>query len=238
MKVALVGYGKMGKEIEQILQDRNHEVVARIQKENSADIQDLNSRCDLAIEFSTPEAVFSNFKTLLEQNIPIVTGTTGWYEHFDELKEIVSRNKGSFFYATNFSLGVNLFFELNRKLASMMKNYPAYRVSMDETHHTQKLDAPSGTAISLAEGILQENPKLNTWELGKALDNQIQIDAHRIEGVPGTHEVHYRSTIDDIDIKHTAHSRKGFAMGAVLAAEFLQSKKGIYSMSDLLKSQE
>lgn len=235
MKVAIVGYGKMGKVIEGILEERGHQVSARIDRSNKDEISSLKGKCDVAIEFTQPSAAMQNFETLIEQGIPVVTGTTGWYDHFDALSEMIKANNGSFFYATNFSVGVNIFFAINKKLAQMMSAHSDYTVSMDETHHTQKLDAPSGTAITLAEGILEAYNELESWELDSESNTKLTIRAHRIEGVPGTHEIHYRSEIDDIDIKHTAHSRKGFAMGAVLAAEFLVGKTGIHSMQDLLK---
>ncbi len=234
MKVAIVGYGKMGKVIEGILQERGHEVSARIDQSNKESISSLKGKCDLAIEFTQPSAALKNFESLLEQGIPIVTGTTGWYDHFEALSEMIKAKNGSFFYATNFSVGVNIFFAINKKLAQMMSGHSEYKVSMDETHHTQKLDAPSGTAITLAEGILESYKDLDSWELDSDNNAKLNIRAHRIEGVPGTHEIHYRSAIDDIDIKHTAHSREGFALGAVLAAEYLIEKTGIYSMSDML----
>lgn len=238
MKVALIGYGKMGKAIEQILLERGHEVRAKIDSSNKDAIDRLDGTCDVAIEFSRPEAAMENFKKLIQQNIAVVTGTTGWYASFDTLKALVEEHRAAFFYASNFSLGVNLFFELNRKLARLMADYPEYKVSIEEIHHTQKLDAPSGTAITLAEGLLENYPALHSWALDSKTEGVLPIEAKRLPDVPGTHAIQYRSAIDTIEIKHTAHSRQGFALGAVLAAEFMKGKKGIYSMKDLLKTSE
>jgi 4-hydroxy-tetrahydrodipicolinate reductase len=236
MKIALVGYGKMGKVIEKIALERGHEITARINSKNLDEMLSLKGKCDVAIEFSRPESAMQNFRSLIDQKIPVVTGTTGWYENFDDLKREVESRNAAFFYATNFSVGVNLFFELNKRLASMMRQHPEYKVSIDETHHTQKLDAPSGTAITLAEAILDSYDNLDGWKLDGDSEEQLNIRAQRAEGVPGTHEIHYRSEIDDIEIKHTAHSRKGFALGSVLAAEFLKDKTGMHTMKDLLKN--
>ena len=236
MRIAIVGYGKMGKVIEEIAIERGHEISAKISSSNKEEIRNLHGKCDVAIEFTRPESAVQNFKDMIQQSVPVVTGTTGWYEHFDEIKNLVSEHNATFFYATNFSVGVNIFFELNKRLASIMSQHPEYKVSMDETHHTQKLDAPSGTAITLAEGIIEAYSKLKAWKLDQAGEDELAIRAHRIEGVPGTHEIHYSSEIDDIEIKHTAHSRKGFALGSVLAAEFVLDQKGMLSMSDLLRS--
>lgn len=231
MKVALIGYGKMGRAIEAILVERGHEIVARIGSEGNS-LEQLQ-QADVAIEFTRPESAFENLKTCFELNIPVVTGTTGWLDRYDEAVELCNQSKGALLYASNFSLGVNLFFEVNAKLAQMMKGHSSYEVSMEEIHHTQKKDAPSGTAITLAEQIIDELPAVNGWSL-TGEDSKINISAKRIDNIPGTHIVTYASAIDDIEIKHTAHNRKGFALGAVMAAEFLKDKSGIYKMKDVL----
>lgn len=231
MNIALVGYGKMGKAIEEILVERGHTIVAKLNRKPEA--EDLKNT-EVAIEFSHPEAAFENLKVLLENKIPTISGTTGWLNQLEEIKKINAENQCAFLYGSNFSLGVNLFFELNKHLAKLMAKYPAYKVEIEEIHHTQKLDAPSGTAISLAEQIM-ENSTLKNWELdGKSADENIPIYAKRIDHVPGTHTVSYHSEIDSIEITHTAHTRKGFALGAVLAAEWIHGKTGFFSMKDVL----
>jgi 4-hydroxy-tetrahydrodipicolinate reductase len=241
MKILLVGYGKMGKAIEQIATQKGHEIVGRIDKDNASTISNFNAKnTDVAIEFTEPNSAFSNLKACLENEISVVSGTTGWYEKKDEMEKIRRENSGKLFTASNFSVGVNVFFKMNQFLANMMNNYTEYSVEMEEIHHTQKVDAPSGTAITLAEGILQHLSNKTEWSLkeeGKNVKNSaIPISAVREDKVPGTHEVVYKSEIDSIEIKHTAHSRQGFALGAVLAAEYLhkQQKAGIYGMDDLL----
>ena len=231
MKVAIVGYGKMGKTIEEILIQRGHQVVCKLTHTPKVeDIQDA----DVAIEFSNPEVAFDNLKILLENKIPTICGTTGWLDKLDQIKEINHQNASAFLYGSNFSLGVNLFFELNRHLAKLMKAYPEYTVEIEEIHHVQKLDKPSGTAISLANHILEESD-LKKWELDqKSAPNSLPIYSKRLDSVPGTHTVSYQSEIDEIEIKHTAHSRKGFALGAVLAAEWIRGKQGFFSMKDVL----
>lgn len=231
MNIALVGYGKMGKAIEEILVGRGHTIVAKLNRKPEA--EDLKNT-EVAIEFSHPEAAFENLKVLLENKIPTISGTTGWLNQLEEIKKINAENQCAFLYGSNFSLGVNLFFELNKHLAKLMAKYPAYKAEIEEIHHTQKLDAPSGTAISLAEQII-ENSTLKNWELdGKSADENLPIYAKRIDHVPGTHTVSYHSEIDSIEIKHTAHTRKGFALGAVLAAEWIHGKTGFFSMKDVL----
>jgi 4-hydroxy-tetrahydrodipicolinate reductase len=230
MKIALLGYGKMGKVIEKIALDRGHEIV--LKKTESNTFEGLE-KADVAIDFSIPNAAVCNIKQCFDTNIPVVCGTTGWLEHYPEMVSLCNAKNGSFIYSSNFSLGVNIFFELNTYLAKIMTNLEQYKVSMEEIHHTQKLDAPSGTAISLANGIL-ENSKYLNWTLENPTENQIKIDAQRIENVPGTHSVFYDSSVDQIEIKHTAHSREGFALGAVIAAEWLQNKKGVFTMKDVL----
>ena len=230
MKIALFGYGKMGKMIEEIAQQRNHTIVAKID-ENSKDID--FSAMDVAIDFSVPTSAFSNITSCLENGVPVISGTTGWLQHYDEAVDICNKNKGAFIYASNFSLGVNVFFELNEYLAKMMKTLKQYQVSMEEIHHTQKLDAPSGTAITLAEGILKHTD-YKGWKLDERDEDTIPITAKRIGTVPGTHTINYDSTVDSIEIKHTAHNREGFALGAVIAAEWIVGKEGVFSMKDVL----
>ena len=230
MKIALLGYGKMGKTIERLAKERGHEIVYTI-KDNIRDY-DL-SKADVAIDFSVPGAAFENITTCFEQQVPVISGTTGWLNKYDEAVAKCEENKGAFIYASNFSLGVNLFFELNKKLAEMMSSFPEYAVGIEEIHHTQKLDAPSGTAISLAEQII-EKTKRKGWSLNRAEDGEIPILAKRIENVPGTHVITYNSPVDTIKIEHIAHSRDGFALGAIVAAEWIQNKKGVFSMKDVL----
>lgn len=236
MNIAIIGYGKMGKEIEQIALERGHQVVLKITSSNVKEYNfDNLKKVDAAIEFTSPDFAVNNINICLSSNTPIVVGTTGWYDRFDEVKESVAENEGSLLYATNCSVGVNLFFRLNKYLAKVMDNHKEYDVKMEETHHTQKLDAPSGTAITLAEGIIANHEGKDVWVLGDSHSkNQLGVKAHRIENVPGTHVVNYSSEIDDIEIKHTAHNRKGFALGAVLAAEYISDKKGIFTMEDVL----
>lgn len=230
MKIGLFGYGKMGKMIERIAQERNHTIVAKI----DIDTTEIDfSKMDVAIDFSMPDAAFGNITGCFEHGIPVISGTTGWLENFDKAITLCEERKGAFIYASNFSLGVNIFFELNVHLAQMMKNLEQYNVSMEEIHHTQKLDAPSGTAITLAEGVL-ENTSYKAWKLEDAKENEIPITSKRIDAVPGTHTVTYQSQVDSIEIKHTAHNREGFALGAVIAAEWIVDKTGVFSMKDVL----
>ena len=230
MKIALLGYGKMGKEIEKIAQDRGHEIVLRKTEDN--DYTGLEN-ADVAIDFSIPDAAVENITACLNLNIPVISGTTGWLENYDTMVALCKEKNGAFLYGSNFSVGVNLFFELNSYLAKLMAKVKEYNVSMEEIHHTQKLDAPSGTAISLANGIIAETD-YNEWTLEEATDRQIAIDVKRIGEVPGTHSVYYRSSVDEIEIKHTAFSRQGFALGAVIASEWIVGKKGIFGMKDVL----
>lgn len=231
MKIALVGYGKMGKIIDEIATKRGHEVVARLNETPSA--ENLNNP-DVVIEFSQPEVAFNNIKTCLENNIPVVCGTTGWLHQKPEVEKIAEEKGSAFLYGSNFSLGVNLFFALNEQLANLMKNFDEYGIHLEEIHHTHKKDAPSGTAISIAEGIIKNNPKYNAWKLHETENDQIGIFAIREDEVPGTHSVYYRSEVDEIEIKHTAFNRNGFALGAVIAAEWIQGKKGNFTMKDVL----
>lgn len=230
MKIALLGYGKMGMVIERIAQERGHEIVLR--KTGSNDFSGLEN-ADAAIDFSVPAAAVSNISACLNSNIPVVSGTTGWLEEYHNMVALCEEKDGAFIYGSNFSLGVNIFFELNAHLAKMMATLKQYKVSIEEVHHTQKLDAPSGTAITLAKDIINYSD-YSGWAIGNPKEGDVFIDAKRIEGVPGTHTVTYDSDIDAIEIKHTAHSREGFALGAVVAAEWLAGKKGVYSMKDVL----
>ncbi|SDS21149.1 dihydrodipicolinate reductase [Polaribacter sp. KT25b] len=230
MKIALLGYGRMGKEIEKIAISRGHEIVIRKDVDDIIDI----TLADVAIDFSVPTSAFNNITNCLNNNVPVISGTTGWLDKYKEAVALCTEKKGAFIYASNYSLGVNIFFELNKQLAKMMKTVEGYNISMEEIHHTKKLDAPSGTAITLAEGIIENSSKIN-WELGeKASEENIPIVAKRIPDVPGTHTVWYESEVDTIEIKHTAHSRKGFALGAVIAAEWIANKTGVFSMKDVL----
>ncbi len=230
MNIALIGYGKMGKTIEKISVDRGHTIKLKI----SDDIENHNLEgVDIAIDFSIPNAAFKNITTCFKAGIPVISGTTGWLKKYNEAVEICKQNNAGFIYASNFSLGVNIFFELNKKLAEMMRPFQDYSVSMEEIHHTQKLDAPSGTAITLAEQII-ENSNKTGWKLEDAGEHEIPLTAKRIENVPGTHSISYESKVDTIKIEHVAHSREGFALGAVIAAEWLNGKNGIFSMKDVL----
>ena len=230
MKIALLGYGKMGKVIERIALERGHEIVLKKTEENSFDgLLDA----DVAIDFSVPTAAVQNISECLHHNIPIVSGTTGWLEHYDDMTSLCTSKNGAFIYGSNFSLGVNLFFELNAHLAKIMSRFNQYEVSMEEIHHTQKLDKPSGTAITLAQNIIKEK-KLSSWSIENPNENELFIDVKRIDSVPGTHSISYTSEVDTIEITHTAHNRDGFALGAVIASEWLINKKGIYTMKDVL----
>lgn len=231
MKIALLGYGKMGKTIEKIAVQRGHTIVAKLGRNDS--LQNITN-ADVVIEFTSPESVLHNLKHLIPSQIPIVCGTTGWNEHLSEITELVSKNDSSMVYASNFSLGVNIFFELNKKLAHMMSKFQEYDVSMEEIHHTEKKDSPSGTAITLFEGLSKPAGKQN-WHLGTdSKVDSIAINALREEDVKGTHSITYQNEIDSIEITHTAHTRDGFALGSVIAAEWIINKKGIYTMKDVL----
>lgn len=230
MKIALLGYGKMGKVIERIALERGHEIV--LKKDQDTPFDGLKN-ADVAIDFSVPDSAVANISECLNNGIPVISGTTGWLTNYPKMVQLCEEKNGSFIYGSNFSLGVNVFFELNEYLAKMMANLKQYNVSMEEIHHTQKLDAPSGTAITLAEGIIK-NTNYANWTLETPISNEIHIDAKRIENVPGTHSIFYDSEVDQIEIKHTAHSREGFALGAVIAAEWLTGKKGVFTMKDVL----
>ncbi|MDI5887274.1 4-hydroxy-tetrahydrodipicolinate reductase [Flavobacterium yafengii] len=230
MKIALLGYGKMGQVIEIIALERGHEIVLKKDENNTFDGL---SNADVAIDFSVPTAAVSNISSCFHANVPVISGTTGWLEHYDEMAALCTAKNGGFISSSNFSLGVNIFFELNEYLAKIMSKFDSYSVDMEEIHHTQKLDAPSGTAISLAKGVI-ENSSYTNWTLEKPETNQIHIEAKRIGTVPGTHTVTYNSVVDAIEIKHTAHNREGFALGAVIAAEWIVGKQGIFTMKDVL----
>ena len=231
MKIALLGYGKMGKVIEQIAQQRGHDIIIRV--DENTDSYDI-SQADVAIDFSAPSAVVANITNCIKNGVPVVSGTTGWLDSYDDMVALTKEHNGAFIYASNFSLGVNIFFELNKTLAKMMANLSQYNVSLEEIHHTQKLDAPSGTAITLAEGII-DNTNHDSWKLGEVDNsNDISIVSKRIDKVPGTHHINYESEVDGITISHMAHSRNGFALGAVIAAEWLIGKTGVFTMNDVL----
>lgn len=234
MKLALFGYGKMGKMIEKVALERGHSIVERIDVDRPP--QDF-SAMDAAIDFSTPESAFDNITSCFDNGVPVISGTTGWLDRYEEAVSHCKRNKGAFIYASNFSLGVNVFFQLNRYLAQMMGKLEQYEVSLEETHHVHKVDAPSGTAITIAEGIV-ENSRYKGWEKEEAPEGYIPIVSKRIGEVPGTHIVAYQSSVDSLEIKHTAHNREGFALGAVVAAEWLVGKQGIFGMADVLGLQK
>lgn len=235
MKIALVGYGKMGKTIEQIALSRGHEIVSIIDINNPEDFQsDAFKSADVAIEFTTPATAFNNYMKCFEDGVPVVSGTTGWLDRLDEVKQICEKEGKTFFYASNFSVGVNIFFALNKYLAKIMNNFPSYDVRMTEVHHIHKLDAPSGTAITLAEGVIENLDRKDRWTLETAeKPTDLPIHAIREGEVPGIHEIIYESEADTISIKHDAKSRAGFALGAVIAAEFTAGKKGFLGMNDL-----
>ena len=230
MKIALLGYGKMGQVIEKIALQRGHEIVLR---KSIEDPFDGLENADVAIDFSAPDAAVENISTALKLGIPVISGTTGWLNEYENMVQLCKEKKTGFISSSNFSLGVNIFFELNAYLAKIMSKFDAYKVGIEEIHHTQKLDSPSGTAISLANGIIQ-NSNYENWTLENPMPNDIVIDAKRIENVPGTHTVSYNSDVDLIEIKHLAHNREGFALGAVIASEWILGKKGVFTMKDVL----
>ncbi|MBL0743538.1 4-hydroxy-tetrahydrodipicolinate reductase [Chryseolinea lacunae] len=234
MNIILLGYGKMGKIIERIALERGHVVTARIDVDNSDAFDTAEG--DVAIEFSHPDAAFNNIRRCLSRQLPVVCGTTGWLARKPEIETLCRQQNSTFFYASNYSLGVNVFFKVNEFLAKLMNNFPQYDIRMDEVHHTEKRDAPSGTAITLAEGVMKHLTRKKSWvndQTGKSED--LFIESFRIDQVPGTHVVKYESAIDDLEIKHIAHSREGFALGAVMVAEWLKDKKGVLGMDDFLK---
>ena len=236
MKIALIGYGKMGKAIEDIAVNRGHEIVLKIDEYNLSDFNKKNiTTANVAIEFTGPHSAYDNVKKALEFDVPLVCGSTGWLEKLDKIEKLCTQRKGSFIYASNFSVGVNIFFEVNKRLAALMALQKDYEVQVTEIHHTQKKDAPSGTAITIAEQILDNLKRKKSW-VNHISDNvsELEIISERIDPAPGIHKVKYSSAVDDIEIIHTAHGRQGFALGAVLAAEFIKDKKGIFSMKDVL----
>ncbi|HLV46962.1 MAG TPA: 4-hydroxy-tetrahydrodipicolinate reductase [Flavobacterium sp.] len=232
MKIALLGYGKMGKEIEKIAIARGHEIILKKTENNTFDGLE---NADVAIDFSIPQVATTNISAAINADIPVISGTTGWLDNYSEIVELCQQKNGAFLYASNFSLGVNIFFELNKKLAQLINQTDGYRAEVEEIHHTQKLDAPSGTAITLTQDIIA-NTKYNNWVLmpNKLAETDIPITAKRIEQAPGTHQITYTSEVDKISIEHEAFSRKGFALGAVIAAEWIVEKKGVFSMKDVL----
>ncbi len=236
MRIALIGYGKMGKAIEEVALQRGHEMVIKIDQPNLHEFTKENmARAEAAIEFTSPHTAFDNVKKCLEFDVPVICGSTGWTERLEEMKNICTDKNGAFIYSSNYSVGVNIFFEVNKKLAALMAPHPAYEVILEETHHTQKKDAPSGTAITLAEQILEQVQRKKQWvnELSDHPED-LEIISQRIDPAPGTHSIKYSSVIDDIEIIHTAHNRQGFATGAVLAAEFIKNKKGFFTMKEVL----
>ena len=237
MKLALIGYGKMGKEIKKIAMAREHEIILIIDIDNQEDLTVENlSKCDVAIEFTIPGSAVQNYFKCFEAGIPVVSGTTGWQSRKEEVYKKCRETNGTFFYGSNFSVGVNLFFELNKKLASLMSSHPEYSPCIKEVHHVQKLDAPSGTAINLAEDITGILPEINKWtDKKEAVKNELPVKSERVGAVPGIHTIKYDSAVDYIEITHSAKSREGFALGAVLAAEYCSGKKGILTMKDMLK---
>lgn len=235
MRIALLGYGKMGKAIEAIALERGHEIAAKINSQVQLNSIDWSS-IDVCIEFTRPELAPQHIAFCAQKQIPIVVGTTAWQDALPQVTEWVNNANSALLYASNFSVGVNLFFELNRQLALLMNTHPAYKIEVSETHHVQKLDAPSGTAVSLLNDIIENNPNYTSWSLDPSNLQQIPVQAHRLPDVPGTHEINYNSAIDTIRIEHIAHNRKGFALGAVLATEFIYQRKGIFTMADVLKT--
>ncbi len=236
MKIALVGYGKMGKAIENISLQRGHEIVLKISTENSEDLNKKNlNAADAVIEFTGPESAEKNIRSCIEAGTPVVSGSTGWTKQLQSLQNFVNEKKGSFIYASNYSVGMNIFFEINQRLAALMNHQLSYGVQVKEIHHTQKKDAPSGTAITLSEQIMDNLGRKKRW-VNHFSDNpeELEIISERVDPAPGTHHVIYSSAIDDIEIIHTAHNREGFALGAVLAAEYIKDKKGIFTMKDVL----
>jgi 4-hydroxy-tetrahydrodipicolinate reductase len=242
MKIAILGYGKMGRIIEQFANERGHEIVLKVNVDNTEDLTIANlKKADVAIDFSTPDSALSNIELCFDAGVPVVVGTTGWYGHLQTVKNKCVESNNTLLYASNFSIGVNVFFFVNKVLAKIMNRYPQYEVQVEEIHHTEKLDSPSGTAMTIAEGILSELDRKNEWVnelIGSGEEfivkpDQLLIESHRIEDVPGTHTVIYSSEVDDIEFKHKAHNRAGFALGAVLAAEWLQDKTGFYTITDM-----
>ncbi|MGY4386350.1 4-hydroxy-tetrahydrodipicolinate reductase [Pedobacter sp. UYP24] len=242
MKIALLGYGKMGQIIERFAEDRGHEIVLKITVDNKEDLTESNLRmADVAIDFSTPDAALDNIYACFAANLPVVVGTTGWYGQLQEVKNECLNSNNTLLYGSNFSIGVNIFFYMNKVLAKLMNNFPAYEVQVEEIHHTQKLDSPSGTAMTIAEGVIDNLDRKTEWVnelVGTPFEEvikkeQLLIESHRIENIPGTHTVVYSSEVDEIEFKHTAHSRSGFALGAIVAAEWLEHRQGFYNITDI-----
>ncbi|MBS1651958.1 MAG: 4-hydroxy-tetrahydrodipicolinate reductase [Bacteroidetes bacterium] len=235
MNIGLIGYGKMGKEIEKIALQRGHTITLKVQQSNASTYSKSDIlKTDVCIEFSTPHSVIENIKKCFDANVPIVVGTTGWYQSFESITQLCNQKKAALFYATNFSLGVNLFMKVNEYLAQLMNKYNEYEINMEEIHHIHKLDKPSGTSITLANQIIEQVARKKKWSITEKNKETLFIKDIREGEVPGTHIVKYSSEIDDIEISHIAHNRKGFALGAVIAAEFIKDKKGIYSMPDII----
>jgi len=236
LNIILIGYGKMGKEIEPVARERGHQILLAIDVHNSNLLTEATlQKADVAIEFTGPDTAVANLQTCIRAKTPVVCGSTGWLSHWDEVEKACKQAGSALLYASNFSVGVNIFFELNKKLAQLMSHYPNYDVKIEETHHTQKKDSPSGTAITLASQIIENNPSKKSWTNNQPSEkDQLQIISKRIDPAPGIHSISYSSSIDDITIIHNAHNRHGFALGAVLAAEFIAGKKGIFNMQDVL----
>lgn len=242
MKIALLGYGKMGQIIERFALDRGHEIVLKITVDNKEDLTESNLRkADVAIDFSAPDAALDNIYACFAANLPVVVGTTGWYGQLQEVKNECLTSNNTLLYGSNFSIGVNIFFHMNKVLAQLMNNFPAYEVQVEEIHHTQKLDSPSGTAMTIAEGIIDNLDRKTEWVnelVGTPFEEvlkkeELLIESHRIENIPGTHTVVYSSEVDEIEFKHTAHSRSGFALGAIVAAEWLEHRQGFYNITEI-----
>ncbi|MEI6948329.1 4-hydroxy-tetrahydrodipicolinate reductase [Paraflavisolibacter sp. H34] len=236
MRIAIIGYGKMGKMIEEVALQRGHEIVLKINIENTQDFTAENiAKADVAIEFTGPSSAYGDVRQCLDFGIPVVSGSTGWNDRLEEMRAYCQQKGGSFLHTSNFSIGVNIFFEVNKQLAKLMATHPEYEVQLKEIHHTAKLDSPSGTAVSLAEQVLANLPRKKSWaNEPTGIPDVLSILSERVDPAPGTHHVKYTSEIDDIEIIHTAHSRKGFAFGAVLAAEYIHDKKGVFAMKDVL----
>ena len=236
LNIALIGYGKMGKTIEAIALQQGHLIALKITSANLSDLNETNLQdCDVAIEFTNPASAPGNIIACIDAGLPVICGTTGWSEREAEIKQYCLAKKGTLLYSSNFSIGVNIFFEINKKLAKLMADQPSYKLQIEEIHHTQKKDAPSGTAISLAQQILAERRDKKKWAMGQVTDDDLEIKSKREDPAPGTHHVIYSSAVDDIEIIHIAHNRTGFATGALIAAAFIAGRKGIYTMGDVLK---
>lgn len=239
MRIALIGYGKMGKTIEDIAISRGHTIVGKSNRENPISTLDF-SNIDVAIEFTAPKLAKKHIEHCVDKKTPVIVGTTAWNNQLPEVKDYVLKNNGALLHASNFSIGVNIFFDINKRLAKLMSNTPEYKPSIEEIHHLEKLDAPSGTAVSLANDLMLENNSYTSWVHSEnttpdTLDNQIAVNSFREDGIPGTHKVSYESEIDLLEIKHTAKNRQGFALGAVIAAEWITDKKGVFTMQDVIK---